>query len=48
MNLSQIILVQTEIDAYDTHFSNTNDAYIEGADLENNIYSIWKGRNILQ
>lgn len=37
MNLSQIILVQTETDVYETHyFSNTNDADIEGADQQNN------------
>lgn len=50
MNLSQIILVQTEIDVYDTHyFSNMKDADIEGADQQNNnFYFILKGRNILQ
>lgn len=48
MNLSQIILVQTEMHVYDTHFSNMNDADIERADKQNNFYPTLKGRNILQ
>lgn len=35
MNLSQIILVQTAINVYDTHyFSNMNEADMERADQE--------------
>lgn len=50
MNLSQIILVQTEINVYDIHyFSNMNDADTEGADQQNNnFYSILKSSDILQ
>lgn len=50
MNLSHIILVQTEINVYDTHcFSNMNDADLEGADQQNNnFYSILKSSSILQ